>query len=119
MSFYFVSFCTNFKSSLVKKILQEQEKRDGVIAAICAGNVPKKKIGYNLELRGCLYGRRDRTFAGTGRQKGSRHACIYLLFVPFRLYGKNFAGTFFVPSRQKRDNFYHINAPSRFAGTIL
>ena len=67
MSFYFVSFCTNFKSSLVKKILQEQEKRDGVIAAICAGNVPKKKIGYNLELRGSLYGKRDGTFAGTGR----------------------------------------------------
>lgn len=25
------------KSSLVKKVLQEQEKRDGLIAAICAG----------------------------------------------------------------------------------
>ena len=28
------------------------------------------------------------------------HACIYLLFVPFRLYGEKFTGTFFVPSRQ-------------------
>ena len=135
-------------------------------------------------LRGCLYRRRDVTFAGTGRFPGSRHACIYRLFVPFRVYGKNFAGTFFVPSQQsgipvrstgipakgwfplriiflrtgtdrkvsfvssrselmaltqrnvsvrscpeesfpkwkpvlKRDNFYHINTPSRFAGTIL
>ena len=31
---------------------------------------------------------------------GFRHACIYPLVVPFRLYGKKFAGTFFVPSRQ-------------------
>ena len=33
-------------------------------------------------------------------ETGSRHTCIYLLFVPFRLYGNNFSGTFFVPSRQ-------------------
>ena len=51
---------------------------------------------------------------------GSCHACMYLLFVLFCLYGNNFARTFFVPSRQsgipvcsttgsrlKRDNFYH------------
>ena len=44
---------------------------------------------------------------------------IYIIFVPFRLYGNNFAREFFVPSRVKRDNFYHINTPSRFAGTIL
>ena len=59
-------------------------------------------------LRGCLYRSRfpgrdicwDGTFAGTGRFPGSRHACIYRLFVPFRVYGKNFLGTFFVPSQQ-------------------
>ena len=50
---------------------------------------------YNIQLRGCLYaGRRD------GTLNGSRHACIYLLLVLFRLYGKNFAETFFVPPRQ-------------------
>ena len=47
------------------------------------------------------------------------HVYIYIIFVPFRLYEKNFAREFFVPSRVKRDNFYHINTLSRFAGTIL
>ena len=38
--------------------------------------------------------------------------CIYLLLVPFLLYGNNLAGTFFVPSPAKRDNFYHISTHS-------
>ena len=37
---------------------------------------------------------------GTGRLPGSRYACIYLLFAPFRLHGKNFSRMFFVPSWQ-------------------
>ena len=54
------------------------------------------KLVIPTHLRGCLFGRRDGTFPGTG----SRHACIYLLFVPFRLYGNDFAWMFFVLSRQ-------------------
>ena len=38
--------------------------------------------------------------------------CIYLLLDPFLLYGNNLAGTFFVPSPAKRDNFYHISTHS-------
>ena len=43
----------------------------------------------------------------TGRLPGrdvkrdlAMYVYIYLLFVPFRLYGNNFDGTFFIPSRQ-------------------
>ena len=49
---------------------------------------------------------------------GSRHACIYLLFVPFRLYGKNFAGTFFVPSRQSGIPVRSTGIPAK-AGQFL
>ena len=42
---------------------------------------------------GCLPGR-------DVKRDLAMHVYNYLLFVPFRLYGKNFAGTFFVPSRQ-------------------
>ena len=65
---------------------------------------------------------------GTGRLPGwdvcrdgtlngiSRHVCIYLLFVPFRLFGKNFAGTFFIPSRQSGTIFIIQNSalPERY-----
>ena len=48
---------------------------------------------------------------GTGRLLGrdvkwdlAMHACIYFSFVPLRLYGKNFARTFFAdPVPAKRD----------------
>ena len=47
----------------------------------------------NSSFYGCLYGRRDvfqdGTFARTGRSTGSRHACISLKFITFRLYGDN------------------------------
>ena len=64
---------------------------------------------------------RDGTFAGTGRQTGSRHACIYLLFVPFRLYGKNFAGTFFFPSRGEMKSIFkiHFNTDTKIVLTVL
>ena len=56
---------------------------------------------------------REKTFAGRlpGRDV-SRYGTlngispclyIYLLFVPFRFYGKNFSGTFFVSSPAKQD----------------
>ena len=60
----------------------------------------------------------------------SRHTW-YLLFVNFLLYGTNFCRDVFRPvtakpdpgslnaDPAKADNFYHINNPSRFAGTIL
>ena len=59
---------------------------------------------------------------GTRCLPGSRHACIYLIST-FRSHGKNVFRDVFRPvrqsgipvrskgSRQKRDNFYHVNTP--------
>ena len=55
---------------------------------------------------------------GTGRYMGFRHACIYPLVVPFRLYGKNFAWTFFVPSWQNGIPVRSTGIPAK-AGQFL
>ena len=47
-----------------------------------------------------------------------RCTCIYILFVPFRLYGNNFAGMFFVPSRQSRIPVRSTGIPAK-AGQFL
>ena len=60
---------------------------------------------------------------GTGRLPGrdvkrdlAMH--VYMLFVLFRLYGKNFAGTFFVPSRQSGIPVRSTGIPAK-AGQFL
>ena len=81
---------------------------------------------FSPRILGCLYGRRDGTFAGTS-------PCMYIsLISPFPFIWKEClperfsshpgkAGSRFAQpgSRLKRDNFYHINTSSRFAGMIL
>ena len=65
-------------------------------------------------------------FAGTERYSGSRHVCVSIIFIAFRLYE---AGTFFVPSRPggislsatgislSATGICDINASSRLTGT--
>ena len=67
-----------------------------------------------------------RTLNGMGRLPGRTlngiSQCVYI-FVPFRLHGRILRGRSSsrpgkAGFRLKRDNFYHINTPSSFAGTI-
>ena len=46
---------------------------------------------------------RDVCRDGTGRYMGSRHICIALIFITFRLYGKNVCRDVFRPVPEKRD----------------
>ena len=69
---------------------------------------------------GCLYGRRDGTLPGRDvKQDLAMHVyTVYLLFVAFCLYGKNFSGTFFVLSRQSGIPVRSTGIPAK-AGQFL